>query len=73
MAAPDAPLNYVHAELMDEILLQTMEYLEGARQSDKRALDVWLKLAARCMREALEIHGDWLANQVRKEGVNEHV
>lgn len=74
MAASDINLTYEISVTLNEALLDAIEHLEDARQSSEAIkLEFHLKMASRALRCALEIYRDWLAEEVRKEGDNEHV
>lgn len=53
---------------MEETLQMVLKHVDEARRADSDlALGVQLKMASRAMRCALELYGDWSAQQVRNE------
>ncbi len=67
-----------YLDTMDEALELVLQFAEAARNAeDDKTLGVYLKIASRCMRCALETYGEHLAqNGVEMklgESVNEHL
>ena len=53
--------DIAYLSTMDEVLEMTLEFVEEARQSeDDVRLGVYLRMASRCMRCALEMYGEHL-------------
>ena len=56
-------LDFAFASTMDEVLELAADFILEARQSgDEVKLGMYLKLASRCVRCALEMYGDRLAD-----------
>jgi hypothetical protein len=60
--------DFAFLETMNEVLMIVLEYTELARQADNPlVMGVYLKMASRSMRCALEIYGDRFATGVPEE------
>ena len=54
--------DYPYLDTMEEVLWTTLEFIDAARHAENDlAMGVYLKLASRSLRCALEIYGDHLA------------
>jgi len=60
-------LDYLYAELMFEILDQVVLYAESAKgvETNDPRMGVYLKMASRAMRNALELYGERIAHLSR--------
>ena len=59
--------DVAYLDTMNEVLEMTAQFVEEARQSeDDVRLGVYLRMASRCMRCALEMYGEHLIQQGEK-------
>ena len=59
--------DIAYLDTMNEVLEMTAQFVEEARQSqDDVRLGAYLKMASRCMRCALEMYGEHLAQNRRE-------
>ena len=59
--------DVAYLDTMNEVLEMTAQFVEEARQSEDDArLGVYLRMASRCMRCALEMYGEHLIQQGEK-------
>lgn len=60
-------LDFTHCHTLNDVLLLAINHCEEARLApDSVTLETHLKMASRALRCALEIHGDWLTEQVQR-------
>jgi hypothetical protein len=65
-AVEQGPIAYL--DTMNEVLTMTIEFAEQARNSDDVRMGAYLKMASRCLRCAMELYGEHLAqNRVEME------
>lgn len=68
MAAFDAVIDFPHLYDMDDALRDATDHILEARYSENSdSFEHHLKMASRALRDALEMHGRWLAVRIRKE------
>jgi hypothetical protein len=58
-AVEQGPIAYL--DTMNEVLTMTIEFAEQARNSDDVRMGAYLKMASRCLRCAMELYGERLA------------
>jgi hypothetical protein len=54
--------DIAYLDSMNDVLIMALEFMEEARQSnDDARMGAYLKMASRCLRCAMEMYGDHLA------------
>ena len=68
MAAFESDLDFPYLYDMDDVLRNATEHVLEARYAENSdSFEHHLKMASRAVRDALEMHGRWLAVRIRKE------